>query len=144
MQLSIFCVQNVCVVSLHNAEMLVPELLPEREISADLTRRDLRGGRPRVAAKQRWFMIITRKCCRCVWRVVHNHSQSAGHKRELGWSCRLMVRGITLRESLIHIRHFVACAFANGALSTDMSTIIGTIKFTRFPVLLRIRSTFIL
>ncbi|TGZ47361.1 Uncharacterized protein DBV15_00102, partial [Temnothorax longispinosus] len=31
--------------------MLVPELLmPEREMSADLTRRDLRGGRPRVVA----------------------------------------------------------------------------------------------
>lgn len=65
--------------------MLVPELLPEREIERGFdTRWDLRGDGPRVVTEQRWIMIITRKCCQYTRRIVHNHSQLAGRKRELG------------------------------------------------------------
>lgn len=101
--------KHVRCISLHNADKCwFQKLLSEREMSADLTRATYVEMGAHVATERRWIMIITRKCCRDIWRVVYNHSQSAGHKRE-SRSRRLMTRGITPSESstsaiLLHVR----------------------------------------
>jgi len=57
----------------------IPELLPEREMNADLTRRDLRRSRTKMIYNN--YTQILPVCLKSCPQPPH--SQSAGHKREL-------------------------------------------------------------